>query len=93
MHRNEISECLFFYEGESAFTAKKAMERLKLRQLNPAAIGLVVGSEGGFSTNEINGLSDLGLSPVTLGTQVLRVETACLTGLSILKYEFDLMEA
>ncbi len=93
MHRNEISECLFFYEGESALTAKKAIERLKLRHSNLAAVGLVVGSEGGFSINEINGLSVLGLSPVTLGTQVLRVETACLTGLSILKYEFDLMEA
>jgi 16S rRNA (uracil1498-N3)-methyltransferase len=90
-----ISQCLFFYEGESALNAKQAIGKFKEQgRLKPITnLGLVVGSEGGFSTSEINGLTDLGLSPVTLGPQVLRVETACLTGLSILKYEFDLMEA
>ncbi|MBL7544902.1 MAG: 16S rRNA (uracil(1498)-N(3))-methyltransferase [Bdellovibrionaceae bacterium] len=91
----EISKCLFFYEGDSALNAKQAISQFKeYGKTNPiSSIGLVIGSEGGFSTNEINSLSDLGLSPVTLGSQVLRVETACLSGLSILKYEFDLMEA
>lgn len=91
----QISKCLFFYEGESALTAKQAVVQIKSSQTSGTipSLGLVVGSEGGFSVNEINGLTDLGLSPVTLGSQVLRVETACLTGLSILKYEFDLMEA
>ncbi len=93
MNRFKVSECLFFYEGESALTAKRAVEGIRARRGLPNAIGLVIGSEGGFSTQEIDGLSELGLSPVTLGAQVLRVETACLTGLSILKYEFDLMEA
>ena len=90
-----IDQCLFFYEGESALNAKQAIAKFKEEQKHKPIknIGLVIGSEGGFSTNEINGLEILGLSPVTLGAQVLRVETACLTGLSILKYEFDLMEA
>lgn len=87
----EVPKCLFFYEGESALTAKKAIVQIK--ENNLSRVGLVIGSEGGFSTSEINGLTELGLSPVTLGSQVLRVETACLAGLSILKYEFDLMEA
>lgn len=90
-----IDQCLFFYEGDSALNAKQAIAQFKEKQKDKPIknIGLVIGSEGGFSTNEINGLEGLGLSPVTLGSQVLRVETACLTGLSILKYEFDLMEA
>lgn len=90
-----INPCLFFYEGESALNAKQAMAKFKEENKDKPIknIGLVVGGEGGFSINEINGLEALGLSPVTLGSQVLRVETACLTGLSILKYEFDLMEA
>mgnify|MGYP000911175040 CR=1 FL=1 len=90
-----IDQCLFFYEGDSALNAKQAIAQFKEKQKDKPIknIGLVIGSEGGFSTNEIKGLEGLGLSPVTLGSQVLRVETACLTGLSILKYEFDLMEA
>ena len=90
-----IDQCLFFYEGESALNAKQAIAQFKEKQKDKPIknIGLVIGSEGGFSTSEIRGLEELGLSPVTLGSQVLRVETACLTGLSILKYEFDLMEA
>lgn len=90
-----IDQCLFFYEGDSALNAKQAIAKFKGEHKDKPIknIGLVIGSEGGFSTNEIRGLEDLGLSPVTLGAQVLRVETACLTGLSILKYEFDLMEA
>jgi 16S rRNA (uracil1498-N3)-methyltransferase len=91
----EIEQCLFFYEGEFTQNAKQAIAKFKDEQkVKPIKnIGLVIGSEGGFSTSEISSLHDLGLSPVTLGAQVLRVETACLTGLSILKYEFDLMEA
>lgn len=90
-----IEQCLFFYEGESALNAKQAISQFKEKQKDKPIknIGLVIGSEGGFSTSEINDLEGLGLSPVTLGSQVLRVETACLTGLSVLKYEFDLMEA
>lgn len=95
INQYNVSRCLFFYEGESSLTAKQAICQIKesTQQTPLSGIGLVVGSEGGFSINEINNLGSLGLSPVTLGSQVLRVETACLTGLSILKYEFDLMEA
>lgn len=93
MHQFEVSQCLFFYEGETALSAKEAISLIKKQPVPITNVGLIIGSEGGFSANEINALADLGLSPVTLGAQVLRVETACLTGLSILKYEFDLMEA
>jgi len=37
-------------------------------------------------------MQQLGLDPVTLGPQVLRVETACMTLVSVLKYEFGLMQ-
>ncbi|WP_374021264.1 16S rRNA (uracil(1498)-N(3))-methyltransferase [Bdellovibrio bacteriovorus] len=47
--------------------------------------------KGGFSHNEVEKFQELGLRPVTLGPQVLRVETACMALVSVLKYDFDLM--
>ncbi len=55
-------------------------------------IWLVVGSEGGFSFKEVEAFRQAGLEPVTIGPQVLRVETACIALVSALKYEFDLMK-
>lgn len=55
-------------------------------------IVVFVGSEGGFSSTEVETLKKNGLNPCTLGEQILRVETACLAIVSILKYEFNLMQ-
>jgi 16S rRNA (uracil1498-N3)-methyltransferase len=59
---------------------------------DPENLWLIVGSEGGFSDKEVTEMKQLGLDPVTLGPQVLRVETACMTLVSVLKYEFGLMK-
>lgn len=77
------------YEGESPHSLKDFLslnDKLKIRRIN-----IFVGSEGGFSDREIRSFKDLDLPPVTLGEQVLRVETACLTLVASLKYEFDLL--
>ena len=58
----------------------------------PENVWLIVGSEGGFSQNEVVSMQKLGLDPVTLGQQILRVETACLTLVAVLKYELGLMK-
>ncbi len=47
-----------------------------------------VGSEGGFSLEEVELFAKEGLNPTSLGEQILRVETACLALLSVIKYEF-----
>jgi 16S rRNA (uracil1498-N3)-methyltransferase len=57
----------------------------------PSAIWIFVGGEGGFSKAEVALFGSLGFPAVTLGRQVLRVETACVTLASVLKYELDLM--
>jgi 16S rRNA (uracil1498-N3)-methyltransferase len=51
-------------------------------------VWVFVGSEGGFSVGEVQEFQAVGLQPVTLGEQVLRVETACITLAAILKYVF-----
>lgn len=49
-------------------------------------VWLFIGGEGGFSLADIELFKDYDLLPMSLGDQVLRVETACVTLLSILKY-------
>lgn len=81
---------LFAYEGEGQLTASKAVEQLRAK--NPREVWLFVGSEGGFSDQEVQLFQSFGLPPVTLGQQVLRVETACVALVSVIKYGFDQMK-
>jgi len=78
---------LFLYEGASTLDLKQALERIKPTQ--PQELVIFVGSEGGFSRQELEMFETRGLQPVTFGAQVLRVETACMAILSILKYELN----
>lgn len=48
---------------------------------------LVVGPEGGFAREEIELAKEKGFYSVTLGKQILKVETAALAVLSIIQYE------
>lgn len=92
IHRKPHFAGLFAYEGTSTLGIKEALS--KIRAQSPqglSEIWVFVGSEGGFSSQEVELFQAHGLTPVTLGPQVLRVETACMTLVSVLKYEFDLM--
>jgi len=87
------NKCLFAYEGDSTLAIKDYIATIKgAADPTPENIWIIVGSEGGFSDQEVSQMKQLGLNPVTLGPQVLRVETACMTLVSVLKYEFGLME-
>ncbi|MGI9548765.1 MAG: RsmE family RNA methyltransferase [Bdellovibrionales bacterium] len=80
---------LVAYEGGES-SSKNIKEQLTSldKQAPPTDIWLFVGSEGGFTLKEAQGLSQEGAFLVGLGSQILRVETACLVGLSILKYHY-----
>lgn len=79
---------LFPYEGESTLSMKKAIQGILKTKCE--TIWVFVGSEGGFSQNEVKLFQSLNLQPATLGDQVLRVETACLSMLSILRYDIGM---
>lgn len=84
--------CLFAYEGEGTHGLKEHLNSISQNSGNrPENLWIIVGSEGGFSLAEVHEMQKLGLNPVTLGSQVLRVETACMTLVSVLKYEFGLL--
>lgn len=92
INQNPRSVGLFAYEGDSVLGMKDYVTQMKAKfPQGIDNIWIIVGSEGGFSHSEVSKLQELGLHPVTLGPQVLRVETACMTLVSVLKYDFDLM--
>ncbi len=67
-------------EHESQKTLSDALDgRLQLTR-----VAVIVGSEGGFETEEINLLVDAGAVSISLGRRVLRAETAGLYALSVL---------
>lgn len=80
---------LFPYEGEGQLGLRQALSTLA--QNRPDEIWLFVGSEGGFSLGEVQRFGELNLPPVSLGPQILRVETACVVVLTTIKYELGLM--
>lgn len=101
------SFCLFAYEGSSPTNINDYLQNSAQSDYRTAGannlgtntavqniehIWILVGSEGGFSDQEVLNLSTRGYRPVTLGQQILRVETACLALISILKYEFNLFK-
>ncbi len=87
INRDEGQLGLFFYEGQGQVNL-----RTQLSTIAPESIQDVyyfVGSEGGFSEAEVELFSSLGHPPITLGSQVLRVETACVCITSVLKYVLE----
>ena len=90
---SESNWCLFAYEGASVLDIKQHLNKARETIAGgPKNLWIIVGSEGGFSGPEVSEMQQLGLHPVTLGSQVLRVETACMTLVSVLKYEFGLLK-
>jgi 16S rRNA (uracil1498-N3)-methyltransferase len=82
---------LFAYEGASNLGLKSELEKNSSHFKNLEEYWVFVGSEGGFSTTEVEVFKARELQPVTLGDQVLRVETACIALLAVLKYELGQM--
>lgn len=72
------------YENEDGYGIKKLMQDIKSPVSN---VAIVIGPEGGFEEREINALSDKGAKIVTLGSRILRTETAGFVCAALLQYE------
>lgn len=88
INQNSGLKGLFAYEGSSHHSLR---EELLLWDGGNATtdVLLFVGSEGGFSSQEVELFQQHGLAPITLGEQILRVETACVALVSIIKYHLN----
>lgn len=70
------------YEEENALTIGKA-----LQSVTEGMIHLIIGPEGGFDKDEIEKLKAIGAKIVTLGSRILRTETAGFVAATIILYE------
>lgn len=72
---------LFFYEHET----RGLRETLESRGVSDT-VSLVVGPEGGFAPEEVQKAGNAGLMSVSLGTRILRCETAPVAALAAVLY-------
>ena len=74
------------YENEEKTTIKQIL----LKNRNIKNIAIIIGPEGGISENEYKILCNNGIKSVSLGKRILRTETAPITMLSMINYEYEL---
>lgn len=76
---------LVAYENEASHTLKEA-----LQQDDSQRVLIIIGPEGGLSESEVSLMMDLGADVVTLGSTILRAETAAISSVSMLQYELNM---
>lgn len=83
LNRAKLSDIsILFYENERATTLRMAL------QAKPYdTISLMTGPEGGLESKEVEQALDTGLMVCTLGSRILRCETAPLCALSAVMYD------
>ncbi|MFI9652703.1 16S rRNA (uracil(1498)-N(3))-methyltransferase [Guyparkeria halopsychrophila] len=57
-------------------------------QPRPTGVALLVGPEGGLTDGEVARAGEQGFRALTLGPRILRAETAAITGVAILQYQW-----
>ena len=78
---NEADLPILFYENEKATTLKMALEGCSFE-----TIAILTGPEGGLEEREVEMAKDAGFRICTLGSRILRCETAPLCALSAIMY-------
>ena len=82
----EYDLALIAYENEEKTNIKEVLQQ------NPDAkkIAIIIGPEGGISKEEVESLVSNGAKEVSLGKRILRTETASISMLSMIMYQYDL---
>jgi 16S rRNA (uracil1498-N3)-methyltransferase len=75
-------KAILFYENERANTLKQ-----NLSSSSYATVSLLTGPEGGLETGEVELAASKGMEICTLGSRILRCETAPLCALSAVMYD------
>ena len=82
----ECDLCIFCYEGEENASLKELLQEAR----GVGSISVFIGSEGGFSLDEVSYAIEKGMKSVSLGKRILRTETASSFVLSCISYETEL---
>lgn len=75
------------YENAENFGVKTLFNDENIDISKIKTVGILVGPEGGFELSEINKLKENGAYIVTLGSRILRTETAGFVATSLVQYE------
>lgn len=75
--------CVFAYERSD-----EPLKQLFFNN-NVQKIGLIIGPEGGFTDEEAAQIGEAGAKTVSLGTRILRAETAAIALMAIASYEME----
>lgn len=88
---DEYDLILVAYEDEHELSIKSALkEFIKQREGEASSIALFIGPEGGFEPEEVERLLlNKNAKAVTLGSRILRTETAGMAMLAMLMYELE----
>ena len=81
---SRFDDLIVAYERERDTTLKQV-----LREGVGKKIGILIGPEGGFEEEEIRRLTEQGCRTVSLGTRILRTETAGMAVLAQILYELE----
>jgi len=81
-------------EHDVALVAAPGPQAIPLKQAlhaRPQARGIIciIGPEGGFPPDELDGVTAAGITAVSLGPSILRVETAAIAMLAMIVYEYS----
>ncbi len=82
----KFDKVLLCYENEKVNNIKS-----ELTAFNGESIAIIIGSEGGFSEEEVAICKDKGASIVTLGSRIMRCETASIVVCGVVLYELGEM--
>ena len=80
---NENSVFLFCNERERETYIKSVVRDIRREVI------ILIGPEGSFSDREVRMIKDAGAISVSLGSQILKVDTAALSTLAIIRYELN----
>ncbi|MBW2466736.1 MAG: 16S rRNA (uracil(1498)-N(3))-methyltransferase [Deltaproteobacteria bacterium] len=75
---------LIFWENQ---TGQKSIREIFTQVEKIHSIMIIIGPEGGFSPDEVDRAVDAGFEPVTMGTRILRAETAAIAAVSVIQHE------
>ena len=76
---------LIAWEG-TAIVRQVCADMLGVGNSEKSEIALLIGPEGGFSSEEVALAEKHGFEQISLGTNILRMETACIAGCAIIRH-------
>ncbi len=81
---------VILWEDEKTESIKSVLSLIASAKTNSKSkINLIVGPEGGFERSEIQYAKNTGIKPVSLGSRILRADTAGIAAVSCIMYEFN----